>query len=118
MLQDDVAVAELGAVNGVQGSLCAAFEMASFVAGLALRTPQDFAALMAASCAAVALSAAVLARFAMMQRAPDAAAASQKALDGSGDSSADGLARAGDTPRELQPLAAERTPLLQEGPTG
>jgi len=77
MLQDDVAAADLGAVNGVQASLCAFFEMASFVAGLTLRTPQDFAALMAASCAAVALSAAVLARFAMLQRCADAPRASK-----------------------------------------
>ena len=69
MLQDDVPAAELGTVNGVQGSACAAFEVASFAAGLALRTPRDFDALMAASCALVALSAAVLARFAMRRAA-------------------------------------------------
>ena len=82
MLQDEVPSAEVGTVNGVQGSVCAGFEMASFVAGLALRTPRDFAALMAMSCAAVALSAAVLIWFAVQRRAarpyapmPEAAAA-------------------------------------------
>ena len=95
MLQDDVAEAELGAVNGVQGSVCAAFEMASFVAGLALRTPRDYVALMAASCAAVALAAAVLTRFALVRRA-----------------GATPLPR---VPAELEagaPLAVEHAPLL------
>lgn len=111
MLQDDVAAADLGAVNGVQGSLCAFFEMASFVAGLALRTPADFAALMAASCAAVALAAAVLTRFAMLQRGPEAPSGASKAPGASDvSSSSDGL--------PLQPLAAERAPLLREGPPG
>lgn len=116
MLQDDVAADDLGAVNGVQASLCAFFEMASFVAGLTLRTPQDFAALMAASCAAVALSAAVLARFAMLQRCADAPRASK--APGSTDTGSEGLARTEAPQRELQPLAAERAPLLREGPPG
>ena len=90
MLQDDVPAAELGTVNGVQGSACAAFEVTSFAAGLALRTPRDFNALMAASCALVALSAAVLARFAMR-----CAAARPRPDDGS--------LRTG---AELQPLVA------------
>ena len=115
MLQDDVAAADLGAVNGVQGSLCAFFEMASFVAGLALRTPQDFAALMAASCAAVALAAAVVTRFAMLQRGPDASPGASKASGSEDDSSGDRLLA---PQRELQPLATERAPLLQEGPPG
>ena len=65
-------------MNGVQGSVCAGFEMASFVAGLALRTPRDFAALMALSCTAVALSAAVLLRFSMQRRAEGACAPMQQ----------------------------------------
>ena len=105
MLQDEVPAAELGTVNGVQGSVCAGFEMASFVAGLALRTPRDFAVLMAMSCAAVALSAAVLTRFAMQRRGarPRAAMLQAAGVD-------DAVSEA---PRELLPLAQERAPLLQ-----
>ena len=56
--------AELGTVNGVQGSACAAFEVASFVAGLVLHRPPQFRALMAGSLAVVATSAVTLARYA------------------------------------------------------
>ena len=68
MLQDEVPAAELGTVNGVQGSVCAAFEMASFVAGLALRTPREFSVLMAGSVVVVAVSAFLLTHFALTSR--------------------------------------------------
>ena len=103
MLQDDVAATEVGTVNGVQGSVCAGFEMASFVAGLVLRTPRDFAALMAMSCGAVALSAAVLARFAMQRRAARPYAQVQQPAS---------VVNVLDPPQELLPLAQERAPLL------
>ena len=93
-------------MNGVQGSVCAGFEMASFVAGLALRTPRDFAALMALSCTTVALSAAVLLRFSMQRRAAGACAPMQQLAS---------TAAALDPPQELLPqvpLAQERAPLL------
>lgn len=117
MLQDEVPAAELGTVNGVQGSVCAAFEMASFVAGLALRTPREFSVLMAGSVVAVAVSAIVLTRFALTSRiamrAPLPGAAAEEAH------ASDAVARAKVVPpaaRELQPLAPltelEDEPLL------
>jgi iron-regulated transporter 1 len=80
LLQDGVPAAELGTVNGVQSAVCAAFEMLSFVAGLALHRPQQFPALMLGSCGAVATSAALLAWFALRaarERTPEGQAAVQ-----------------------------------------
>jgi hypothetical protein len=48
-----------GVVNGVQGSLQSAFEIASFVMGILVPQPQHFHWLMLASCAVVASAAAV-----------------------------------------------------------
>jgi iron-regulated transporter 1 len=76
LLQDGVAAAELGTVNGVQGSLCAAFEMASFAGGLLLHRYDQFRFLMLASCAAVAAAALTLARHAVA-----ASASAQQAGD-------------------------------------
>ncbi len=60
-------------MNGVQGSLCAACEMLSFVAGLLLHRPQQFRLLMLGSCACVAAAAALLARYALAAAAEAAA---------------------------------------------
>ena len=111
MLQDDVPAAELGAVNGVQGSVCAAFEMASFVASLALRTPRDFDALMAASCAAVALSLAMMAHFAWRTRGAGASGLVAASPLGGGCDEAASI-EAPLAAQELRPLAQERAPLL------
>ena len=64
MLQNRVPKAELGVVNGVQGSVCASFEMASFVMGLAFPNIREFPGLMGASIVAVGSAASVFAVFA------------------------------------------------------
>ena len=84
MLQDEVLETELGAVNGVQASVCAAFEMASFVAGLAFSAPADFPGLMAGSCGAVAISAVMMIHQAV-QAGPDAAPPTATAAEAEGE---------------------------------
>ena len=64
LLQDGVAPEQLGTVNGVQGALCAALEMCSFLAGLLVHRYERFNVLMLASCVSVATATAILARFA------------------------------------------------------
>ncbi|PNH07594.1 Solute carrier family 40 member 1 [Tetrabaena socialis] len=59
MIQEDVRQDRLGAVYGVQSSLQAAFEMASFGAGLASPQPQHFGWLMGGSLGCVAAAAAL-----------------------------------------------------------
>lgn len=58
-----------GVVNGVQGSLQSAFEIASFVMGILVPQPQHFHWLMLASVAAVAAATAVYAKHLVAVRA-------------------------------------------------
>jgi iron-regulated transporter 1 len=68
LLQDGVSAAELGTVNGVQSSLCAALEMLGFIAGLLVHNYARFRFLMLGSCVSVAASAIMLARYAAATR--------------------------------------------------
>lgn len=75
LLQQEVPPEALGAINGVQGSLCAAFEIAAYLAGLLANRPARFPALMAGSLGSVGLSAALFLRHLHRHRAAAAAAA-------------------------------------------
>jgi hypothetical protein len=65
-----------GTVSGVQGSLQSAFQMAAYIAGLAVPQPERFPWLMAASCGVVALAALLFTRFALRTRSGRALEAS------------------------------------------
>lgn len=68
LIQETSAAAELGAVQGTQRSVCAVFELLSYVATLVFAQPAQFPILMLGSLGAVALSAAICAHYAWAQR--------------------------------------------------
>jgi iron-regulated transporter 1 len=68
LMQERVPPHELAIVAGVQGSLCSAFELLSFSAGIFISDPTRFYYLMLASLAMVATAFALYAVFALQQR--------------------------------------------------
>jgi len=80
LLQQEVPREALGAINGVQASLCAAFEIAAYSAGLLANRPTRFPALVAGSLAAVSLSTALFLRHLCRHRATGEQAALEQRL--------------------------------------
>lgn len=68
MIQESVKSSELGAVQGVQRSVCALFEMMSYAGGLVWDHPSQFPLLMYGSVAAVSASALLCLYFAVVWR--------------------------------------------------
>lgn len=68
LIQETTAASELGAVQGTERSVCAAFELLSYVATLVFPQPSQFPILMLGSLAAVGLSALISIQFAVSWR--------------------------------------------------
>jgi iron-regulated transporter 1 len=68
ILQETVPSANLGAVNGVQGSLQSFFQMLTFVAGVVIWRPSQFSLLMAGSVVAVGAAAVLFTLYALRAR--------------------------------------------------
>lgn len=72
-IQETTPTEQLGAVQGTQRSVCAIFELLSYVAALVFAQPSQFPVLMLGSLAAVALAAAICTYFAFWRWGKDAA---------------------------------------------